>query len=115
MSTRYITTRVQPDKAIDVIDEAGARIRLKNMRKPPNLSEIEEKIERLSFDKDEAVKAADYERAAELRDEAERLRREKHDIQKAWRERADDVDGVVDEEVIAEVVSKMTGYSAYKT
>ncbi len=109
LSTRYITTRVQPDKAIDVIDEAGARVRLKNMRKPPNLSEIEEKIERLSFDKDEAVKAADYERAAELRDEAERLRREKQDIQKAWRERADDVDGVVDDEVISEVVSKMTG------
>ena len=109
LSTRYITTRVQPDKSIDVIDEAGARVRLKNMRKPPNLSEIEEKIESLSFEKDEAVKAADYERAAELRDEAERLRREKHDIQKEWRERADDIDGVVDEEVISEVVSKMTG------
>ena len=108
-SNRYIQARVQPDKSIDVIDEAGARIRLKSMSKPPNLSEIEEKIERLSIEKDEAVKAADYEKAAELRDQAEGLKREKEQIQKDWRERAKEVDGVVDQEVIAEVVSKMTG------
>ena len=109
LSTRYITGRVQPDKSIDVIDEAGARVRLKSMSKPPNLSEIEEQIERLSIEKDEAVKAADYERAAELRDLAESLRRKKETIQREWRNKAKEVDGVVDEEVIAEVVSKMTG------
>ncbi|MEM8738980.1 MAG: ATP-dependent Clp protease ATP-binding subunit [Planctomycetota bacterium] len=109
MSDRYISARVQPDKSIDVIDEAGARIRLKSMSKPPNLADIEEQIERLSIDKDEAVKAADYERAAELRDKAESLRREKEQIQRDWRAKAKEVDGVVDEEVIAEVVSKMTG------
>ena len=109
MSDRYITARVQPDKSIDVIDEAGARIRLKSMSKPPNLAEIEEKIERLSISKDEAVKAADYEKAAELRDKAESLRREKEQIQRDWRAKAKEVDGVVDEDVIAEVVSKMTG------
>ncbi|MEM1210351.1 MAG: ATP-dependent Clp protease ATP-binding subunit, partial [Planctomycetota bacterium] len=109
MSERYITARVQPDKSIDVIDEAGARIRLKSMSKPPNLTEIEEQIERLSIEKDEAVKAADYEQAAELRDKAESLRREKETIQKQWREQSQEVDGVVDEEVVAEVVSKMTG------
>ncbi len=109
LSERYISSRVQPDKSIDVIDEAGARIRLKSMSKPPNLAEIEEKIERLSIEKDEAVKAADYERAAELRDEAEKLRREKEQIQRDWRAKAKEVDGVVDEEVVAEVVSKMTG------
>jgi ATP-dependent Clp protease ATP-binding subunit ClpC len=109
MSDRYITARVQPDKSIDVIDEAGARIRLKSMSKPPNLAEIEEKIERLSIEKDEAVKAADYEKAAELRDKAESLRREKEQIQRDWRAKAKEVDGVVDEDVIAEVVSKMTG------
>ncbi len=109
MSDRYITARVQPDKSIDVIDEAGARIRLKSMSKPPNLAEIEEKIERLSINKDEAVKAADYEKAAELRDKAESLRREKEQIQRDWRAKAKEVDGVVDEDVIAEVVSKMTG------
>ncbi len=109
LSTRYITGRVQPDKSIDVIDEAGARIRLKSMSKPPNLAEIEEQIEHLSIEKDEAVKAADYERAAELRDQAENLRRKKEEILKEWRAKSQEVDGVVDEETIAEVVSKMTG------
>jgi len=109
MSDRYITARVQPDKSIDVIDEAGARIRLKSMSKPPDLADIEEQIERLSIEKDEAVKAADYEKAAELRDEAEALRRKKEEIQRQWRAKTTEVDGVVDEEVVAEVVSKMTG------
>jgi len=109
LSTRYITGRVQPDKSIDVIDESGARIRLKSMTKPPDLSEIEERIERLSIEKDEAVKAADYERAAELRDQAEALRKEKEELQKNWRDRSREVDGVVDKEVVAEVISKMTG------
>ena len=109
LSGRYITGRVQPDKSIDVIDEAGARVRIKSMSKPPNLAELEAEIERLSVEKDEAVKAADYERAAELRDKAEQARKKKEDIQKEWRDRARDVDGVVDEDVVAEVVSKMTG------
>src|SRR6185295_1778597 len=95
LSTRYITGRVQPDKSIDVIDEAGARVRLKSMSKPPKLAEIEEQIERLSIEKDEAVKAADYERAAELRDQVENLRRNKDTIQKDWRAKAKEVDGVV--------------------
>lgn len=109
MSDRYITGRCLPDKAIDVLDEAGARIRLRSMTKPPNLAELEEQIERLSIQKDEAVKNAEYEEAARLRDQAEQLRAKKEDIQRQWRERAKEVDGVVDEEVIAEVVSKMTG------
>ena len=109
LSTRYISSRVQPDKSIDVIDEAGARIRLTSMSKPPDLAEIEERIERLSIEKDEAVKSADYERAAELRDQAEGLRREKEEIQKNWRAKSEEMNGVVDEEVIAEVISKMTG------
>ncbi len=109
LSTRYITGRVQPDKSIDVIDESGARVRLKSMSKPPDLAEIEEQIERLSIDKDESVKAADYERAAELRDQVEALRRKKEQMQKQWRDRSTEVDGVVDEDVVAEVVSKITG------
>jgi ATP-dependent Clp protease ATP-binding subunit ClpC len=109
LSDRYITGRCLPDKAIDVLDEAGARIRLRSMTKPPNLAELEEQIERLSIQKDEAVRNAEYEEAARLRDQAEQLRAKKEDIQKQWRERAKEVDGVVDEEVIAEVVSKMTG------
>jgi ATP-dependent Clp protease ATP-binding subunit ClpC len=109
MSDRYITGRALPDKAIDVLDEAGARIRLRSMTKPPNLAELEEQIERLSIQKDEAVKNAEYEEAARLRDSAEALRSKKEDMQRQWRERAKEVDGVVDEEVIAEVISKMTG------
>src|SRR6186713_1222411 len=109
LSDRYITGRALPDKAIDVLDEAGARIRLRSMTKPPNLAELEEQNERLSIQKDEAVKNAEYEEAARLRDQAEALRSKKEDMQRQWREKAKEVDGVVDEEVIAEVVSKMTG------
>ncbi len=109
LSNRYITGRVQPDKAIDVIDEAGAAVRLKTMTKPPNLAEIEREIEKLLMEKDEAVKNADYERAAELRDRAEAARARKDQMQSEWRDRAKEVDGVVDDEIIAEVVSIMTG------
>jgi ATP-dependent Clp protease ATP-binding subunit ClpC len=109
LSSRYITGRVQPDKSIDVLDEAGARVRIKSMTKPPDLAELEAQIEKLSIEKDEAVKAADYERAAELRDKAEQLKKSKDETQRKWKERAKEVDGVVDEDVVAEVISKMTG------
>ena len=109
LSSRYITGRVQPDKSIDVIDEAGARVRIKSMSKPPNLAEIETQVERLSVEKDEAVKAADYERAAELRDKAEQLRKKREEVQKEWRARSQEIDGIVDDEVVAEVVARMTG------
>ena len=109
LSDRYITGRVQPDKAIDVIDEAGSRTRLKNMSKPPDLADLEEQIERLGVEKEEAVKAADYERAAEVRDQIEDLRRQKEQRQQEWREQTQQAEGVVDEEVVAAVVSKITG------
>ncbi len=109
LSGRYISGRVQPDKSIDVNDEAGARVRIKSMSKPPDLAEIESEVEKLGVEKDEAVKAADYERAAELRDQAEQLRKKKEEIQKTWREKSKEIDGTVDEDIIAEVVSSMTG------
>ncbi len=109
LSGRYITGRCQPDKAIDVIDEAGARVRLRSMTKPPDLTEMENQIERLEIEKAESVKGADYERAAELRDQSEKVRKDKEERQKEWRQQNKEVEGVVDEEVIAEVVSKMTG------
>jgi ATP-dependent Clp protease ATP-binding subunit ClpC len=109
LSTRYITGRCLPDKAIDVIDEAGARVRLRSMTKPPNVADVEKDIERMQAEKDEAVKAADYERAAELRDKVESLRMRRDEIVQKWRDRAKEVDGIVDEEVIAEVVARMTG------
>ncbi len=109
LSSRYISGRCLPDKAIDVIDESGARIRLKCLTKPPDLTEMELQVERLQGEKDEAVKNADYERAADLRDEAQRVLQKKNEMQQKWREKNSEVGGVVDEEVIAEVVSNMTG------
>ncbi len=109
LSSRYITGRCLPDKAIDVIDESGACIRLKNMTAPPNISEIDKKIEQMQMEKDEAVKSADYEKAAALRDECQKLLDEKSKIQQAWYDQNKDSTGVVDSETIAEVVSKMTG------
>ena len=114
LSGRYISGRVQPDKSIDVIDEAGARVRIKGMTKPPNLADLESDIERLTVAKDEAVKGADYEKAAELRDQAEKLRKQKEEIQAEWRNKQQESSGIVDEEIIAEVVSKMTGVPLQK-
>jgi ATP-dependent Clp protease ATP-binding subunit ClpC len=109
LSSRYITGRCLPDKAIDVIDEAGARVRLKAMTRPPDLKELDEEIERLNQEKEEAVADQDFEKAAALRDQADKIKRKKEQITKEWWEKTREIDGAVDEEVIAEVVSKMTG------
>ncbi len=109
MSERYITARCLPDKAIDVIDEAGARVRLRTMTRPPDLKEIDEEVETLNKEKEDAVANQDFEKAARLRDQAEKLRAKKEQITADWREKSKQTDGVVDEEIIAEVVSKMTG------
>ena len=109
LSDRYITGRCLPDKAIDVIDESGARVRLKTMSKPPNLKEIDDEVEQLNREKEEAVANQDFEKAAKLRDQADKLKKKKTDITRQWREKSRENGGVVDEEVIAEVVSKMTG------
>src|SRR6187401_1450521 len=109
LSDRYITGRCLPDKAIDVIDEAGARVRLKSMSKPPNLKEIDDEVEGLNRQKEEAVANQDFEQAARLRDQADKLKKKKQNITKEWREKSRENGGVVDEDVIAEVVSKMTG------
>ncbi len=109
LSDRYISGRCLPDKAIDVIDEAGARVRLKAMTRPPDLKEIDAQIEQLNQEKEAAVAEQDFEKAAHLRDQADKLKKKKETITKEWREKSKEIDGVVDEEVIAEVVSKMTG------
>ena len=111
MSTRYITGRFLPDKAIDVIDEAGARIRIKSMTAPPDLRDMDLEVTRLNKEKEEAVAGQDFERAADLRDQSFKLGKKKEEIQREWRERENSREsgGVVDEDVIAETVSKMTG------
>jgi ATP-dependent Clp protease ATP-binding subunit ClpC len=109
LSSRYITGRCLPDKAIDVIDEAGARVRLKAMTKPPDLKDIDVDVERLNKEKEEAVANQDFEKAAALRDQADKLKKKKQSMTRDWRDKSREADGVVDDEVVAEVVSKMTG------
>lgn len=109
LSDRYITGRCLPDKAIDVIDEAGARVRLRAMTRPPDLKEIDAQIEKLNTEKEAAVAEQDFEKAANLRDQADKLKKKKDGITKEWRDKAKEIDGVVDGEVIREVVNKMTG------
>jgi ATP-dependent Clp protease ATP-binding subunit ClpC len=109
LSDRYISGRCLPDKAIDVIDEAGARVRLKGMTRPPDLKELDAQIEQLNQEKESAVAEQDFEKAAHLRDQADKLKKRKETITKEWRDKQKETEGVVDEEVIREVVSKMTG------
>ena len=109
LSNRYISGRFLPDKAIDVIDESGARVHLRAMTRPPDVTHLEKDIERLNQEKEEAVAASAYERAAELRNRVESLQVQKESLLAKWREKGQEVVGVVDEEVVAEVVSRMTG------
>jgi ATP-dependent Clp protease ATP-binding subunit ClpC len=109
LSSRYINGRFLPDKAIDVMDEAGARLRLQSMTHPPDLKHIEQEIEQLEREKEEAVGAQDFERAAQLRDQAQKVRRKKDQLLREWREETQKTAGVADEDMIRETVSNMTG------
>ena len=116
LSTRYISGRFLPDKAIDVIDEAGARVRIKSMTAPPDLQEMDQEIARLNTEKEEAVANQDFERAADLRDQSFKLGKKKEEIQREWRERetSRESGGQVDDDVISETVSKMTGIPLHR-
>jgi ATP-dependent Clp protease ATP-binding subunit ClpC len=109
LSSRYITGRCLPDKAIDVIDEAGAYVRLKSMVRPPDMKELDDEIEELNLAKEEAVANQDFEKAANLRDQADKLRQKRENISTEWKQKASQVDGIVDGEIAATVVAKMTG------
>ena len=111
LSVRYISNRFLPDKAIDVMDEAGARVRLKNMIAPPDLKEINEQIEALDRAKEEAVHNQEFEKAASLRDDAYQLRKQREEQQKEWRAKQAEQEsaGTVEVDDIRETVSKMTG------
>ncbi|MCD4656205.1 MAG: ATP-dependent Clp protease ATP-binding subunit [Planctomycetes bacterium] len=109
-ATRYITARFLPDKAIDVIDEAGACVRLKKLTRPSEINEFEEKIKDLELAKDEAIHEQDFEKAADLRDQASKMRQQLDDLKQQWHLRANSEDlGVVDATVITETVAIMTG------
>ena len=109
LSERYISARCLPDKAIDVIDEAGARVRLKTMTRPPDLHDLDRRSEDLQKQKDRAVADQDFEQAALLRDQIDQIRKEKDELQKEWRDKLQETSGVVDATVVSEVVSLITG------
>ena len=111
LSTRYINNRFLPDKAIDVMDEAGARVRIKSMVPPPDLRAITDEIEKLEKEKDEAVTSQYCERAAEVRDRAYQLKKKREEVQERWRKEQHEKEkvGEVTADIIQETVSKMTG------
>ena len=114
LADRYINDRFLPDKAIDLIDEAGARMRIKRMTAPPDLREIDEKIADARREKESAIDAQDFEKAAGLRDTERKLIAERGDKEKQWRAGDMDVAAVVDEEQIAEVLGNWTGIPVFK-
>ena len=114
LADRYITDRFLPDKAIDLIDEAGARMRLSILSSPPELREIEEKIVAARVEKEKAIESQDFELAASKRDEEKKLSAERVRLEKQFRNGNVATQGVVDEGLIAEVLAQSTGIPVFK-
>ncbi|TQM35661.1 ATP-dependent Clp protease ATP-binding subunit [Pseudonocardia cypriaca] len=114
LADRYISDRFLPDKAIDLIDEAGARMRIRRMTAPPDLREFDEKIAAVRRDKESAIDAQDFERAAHLRDQEKQLLGQKGEREKQWKSGDLDVVAEVDDEQIAEVLANWTGIPVFK-
>ncbi|HMS35626.1 MAG TPA: AAA family ATPase, partial [Arachnia sp.] len=110
----YIQDRFLPDKAIDLIDEAGARLRIQRMTAPPDLREFDEALAANKLQKDAAIDAQDFERAARLRDEEQKLRAQRAEREEAWKQGDSDLPAVVGEEEIAVVLSGSTGIPVFK-
>ncbi len=109
LSDRYLTGRFLPDKAIDVMDEAGARARIGAMTRPPDVKEIEKEIEEIRGRKEAAIKAQDFEKAAALRDDEKKAKEKLERILTEWREQREEREVFVTEDDIMHVVSKWTG------
>ena len=109
LSDRYITSRFLPDKAIDVMDEAGARARIGAMTRPPDVKEIEKEIEDIRVEKEAAIKAQDFEKAASLRDTEKQAKDRLEKILADWREQREEKEVLVTEDDIMHIVSKFTG------
>lgn len=109
LSSRYIQDRFLPDKAIDVIDEAGARTRVHKMALPPELAQVDEELAHVKAEKTEAASAQEFERAAHLRDREKELASKRAELEEAWHKRVDEKVITVDENDIANVVSDITG------
>ncbi|MRG87988.1 ATP-dependent protease ATP-binding subunit ClpC [Salinibacillus xinjiangensis] len=113
-SDRYITDRFLPDKAIDLIDEAASKVRLRSYTAPPNLKELEQKLEEVRKEKDAAVQSQEFEKAASLRDNEQRLREQLEKTQNEWKEKQGQESSEVTVEDIASVVSTWTGVPVSK-
>jgi ATP-dependent Clp protease ATP-binding subunit ClpC len=114
LADRYVSDRQLPDKAIDLIDEAGSRLRIRRMTVPPEIREYDEKIADARKEKESAIDGQDFEKAASLRDKEKSLITEKSDKEKSWKAGDLDVVAEVDEELIAEVLSIATGIPVFK-
>ena len=114
LADRYVNDRHLPDKAIDLIDEAGARLRIRRMTAPPDLREFDERIATVVREKESAIDGQDFEKAARLRDDEKRLRQEKAQREAEWKSGDKDVIAEVDEELIAEVLAASTGIPVFK-
>jgi ATP-dependent Clp protease ATP-binding subunit ClpC len=108
-SERYITGRFLPDKAIDVMDEAGARARINAMTRPPNVKEIEKEIEEIRLEKEAAIKAQDFEKAASLRDKEKQTKEKLDAILQKWREEREEKEVLVTADDMMHIISKVTG------
>ncbi len=109
LSDRYLTGRFLPDKAIDVMDESGSRARIGAMTRPPNVKDIEKDIEVIRGNKEAAIKAQDFEKAASLRDDEKKTKEKLEQILAEWREQREEKEVMVTEDDIRHVVSKWTG------
>ncbi|MBA3551749.1 MAG: ATP-dependent Clp protease ATP-binding subunit [Actinobacteria bacterium] len=114
LSDRYISDRYLPDKAIDLIDEAGSRMRIRRMTAPPSVREMDERVAEVRMRKESAIDAQDFERAARLRDQERQLLEEKTQREQEWKSGEMDILSEVDEEEIAEVLAAWTGIPVYK-
>ncbi|WP_158738299.1 ATP-dependent protease ATP-binding subunit ClpC [Alteribacillus sp. YIM 98480] len=114
LSDRYISDRFLPDKAIDLIDEAGSKVRLRSYTAPPNLKELEQKLEETRKEKDASVQSQEFEKAASLRDSEQRLREELDKMKNEWKEKQGQENTEVTPEDIAQVVASWTGIPVSK-
>ncbi|MGA0866035.1 MAG: ATP-dependent Clp protease ATP-binding subunit [Candidatus Nanopelagicaceae bacterium] len=114
LADRYISDRFLPDKAIDLIDEAGSRLRIRRMTQPPEIRAYDDKIAEVRKEKESAIDGQDFEKAAALRDQEKTLMQEKIEKEKSWKAGDLDVVADVDEELIAEVLSTATGIPVFK-
>src|SRR5512147_2845593 len=114
LADRYIQDRHLPDKAIDLIDEAGSRVRIRTMTAPPRYRELEDEIERVRKEKESSIEAQEFEKAASLRDKERKLTQKKRELEESWRASESDEQPEIGEEEIADRVSMWTGIPVFK-